>query len=424
MKRRSLLLAAGSSVTGAAVGCAGERPPAEDAVTLTPPVPPSQTAVGVVASASASSESELPGKDWVVGAYLPLTGPDGQFGIETRQGIDLAVERLNAAGGVRGRPLRIALGDDKSSHAEVPKVVRELIERDRAVALLGEIASARSVPGALMSKQKRVPMITPSSTNASVTQVSEYAFRSCFIDEVQGTAAAEFAVSLRKKRKLAIVFGGNDLYSTLLAETFRNAAKAFGATVVVEEKVQDTTIDFTSVVKALKAARPDMIYAPLYYSQMIGLGHAAKQSGIKGEMFLGGDGWTGEQMLLDQLEGAYFTDHWAAGFPTATSKRFVEAHREKYQTAPTSLAAAAYDAVLLLADAMKRARSLRGDELREAIATTRAFPGVTGPITINDARNSDKPITIVQIANKTTRYVDVVGPGADTVRAEAKSAAP
>ncbi len=424
LKRRALLLATGSGVTSATLGCGSKTgEPAREGVDVSVMLPTATAIESARAAASAgSSQAEAAGREWVVGAYLPLTGSDSQFGAETRQGIELALDAINSAGGVRERKLRVVFADDKSAPTEVSKVVRDLIERDHVLALIGEVASARSIAGALIASQKRVPMITPSSTNATVTAAGDYAFRTCFIDEAQGAAAAEFAVRVRKLRKLAMVFAENDVYSTLLAESFRTSVKSFGAKIVVEKKVDDSSLDFAAVVKDLKAAAPYMIYAPLYYRQMLALGREAKRAGIDGSMFLGGDGWSGDQRLLDELEGGYFTDHWAEGFPTAVSKRFVTAYRDRYAAAPTSLAAAGYDATRVLVDAMTRARTLGGEQLREALAATRAFPGVTGPITINDARDSDKPLSVVQIVNKTARYVDVVGPGADVVRAEAKSA--
>jgi branched-chain amino acid transport system substrate-binding protein len=241
--------------------------------------------------------------------------------------------------------IKVLFADDKSSPNDVASKIQELVDRDRVVALIGEIASSRSLVGAMIATKKGVPMISPASTNAQVTRNNGFAFRVCFVDEVQGRMGADFAVNVLKKKKIALAFAEDDLYSQGLASEFEKAAKALGATIVAEQKFSQRETSFARYVKDLKLARPELVYAPLYYQQMLQLGRQAKAEGMGGGMFLGGDGWSGEQALYDELEGAHYTDHWALDLPWPVSRKFVAAYASKFGKPPSSVAATSYDAL-------------------------------------------------------------------------------
>ncbi len=359
---------------------------------------------------------------WPVGAFLSLTGGDAQFGIDTKQGIEILFEEVNAAGGLKGKPLKLIAEDDKSLPNEVTMKVTQLCDRDKVVALLGEVASSRSKPGGIVATQKKVPMITPSSTNAEVTKVGEFVFRVCFLDEFQGRVGAEFCVKTLGKKKIGLMYAENDLYSQGLADEFKKAIKDLGGEIVVEKKFTDAEMSFTTYVKEVKAASPEVIYAPVYYKQMVQIGRQAKAEGLTADMFVGGDGWSGDETLLKEMEGAYFTDHHAPDIPWETSKKFVAAYEAKHKKKPSSLAAMGYDAAAVLADAIKRAKEDTRQGIRDAIADTKNFPGVSGMITINADRNADKPIVVVQIKGGSTVYKAVHGPGAEALLGGAKPA--
>lgn len=368
-------------------------------------------ALGVVSSGVGCSSNNS--NEWVVGAYLSLTGQDAKFGIDTRHGIEIAVEEINAAGGIRGKKMKVLFEDDKGQAQEVTNKVQQLIDRDKVVALLGEVASALSEAAAVIASKKGVPMISPSSTNASVTEGKDFAFRVCFLDQFQGKIGAEFAVKTLGKKKVGIAFAEDDLYSNGLAKEFRDNVKAFGGEVVIEKKFSKKEMNFTTYAKELKDAGVELIYAPIYYSQMVQLGRHAKEEGITGEMWLGGDGWSGDQTLLDELEGAYFTDHHAPDLPWDPSKKFVAAYEAKHGKKPSSLAAMGYDAAAVLGDSIKRAKEDTPKAIRDAIAETKDFPGASGVITIGPDRNAQKPIVVSQIRKGSAHYAAVLGPGAE-----------
>jgi branched-chain amino acid transport system substrate-binding protein len=349
-----------------------------------------------------------------VGAYFSLSGQESTFGIDSREGIEMATDEVNAAGGVKGKKVRVLYEDDKSNAQEASNKVHQLIDRDKVIAILGEVASSRSKAGGLVANNKHIPMITPSSTNVEVTQGREYVFRACFTDDQQGKAAASFAIEKLGKKKVGILYVAQDSYSSGLASSFREVAQKLGAQIVADKGYQKGETNFTTYLNEIKAAEPEIIFVPNYYNDMVPIARQAKAVGIPGTMFLGGDGWDSEDLLkgaATELEGAYLTNHYAPDVPWPNSQKFVKNYREKYHRDPSSLTAQAYDAARLLYDAMTRATGLAPDPIKDAIAATKGFQGATGTINIDANRNAQKPIVIVQIKGGKFTYSSTVPGG-------------
>jgi branched-chain amino acid transport system substrate-binding protein len=366
--------------------------------------------------------------EWKVGAFLSLSGEDTAFGTDTKEGIELAVDEVNKAGGARGKPIKVLYEDDKSQPAEANNKVLQLIDRDKVVAILGEVASSRTRAGGIVANRKHVPLITPSSTHPDITKIGPFVFRVCFTDDEQGQLGAKFAVNKLGKKKVAVLFASDDLYSSGLANEFKTELKKLGGEVVVEKGFLKKETNFTTYLNEIKAAKPDIVYAPIYYNAMTLIARQAKAADIKGDMFLGGDGWDASELLRDagdELEGAFFTNHYAPDMPGENAKAFLAKYKGRYSRDPTSLAAMGYDAARLLADAIGRAKGDTPDALRQAIQDTKGFQGATGTITINADRNADKPIVIVRIKGKKYTYYDAVGSKGEAPAASgAPSAAP
>jgi len=357
--------------------------------------------------ASAGADSN----EWKVGAYLSLSGAETQFGKDTQEGIELALDEVNAKGGVKGKKVRILFEDDKSNPQEASNKVLQLIDRDKVVALLGEVASSRSKIGGIAANKKKIPMITPSSTNPDVTKVGPFVFRVCFTDDVQGQTGARFIKNKLGKNKVALLFASDDLYSSGLASEFTNEAKKIGLEIVIEKSFLKSETNFTTFLNEIKGANPEVIYAPVYYNAMVPIARQAKAAGIPGSMFVGTDGWHADSLVKDagdEIDGAYFTNHFAPDMPAPASQEFVKKYVERFKREPSSLAAQGYDGALLLFDAMGRAKADTPEALRDAIAETKDFQGATGKITINAERNADKPIVIVQIKGKKFTYFDTM----------------
>jgi branched-chain amino acid transport system substrate-binding protein len=364
-------------------------------------------ASALVVSALACGGCQKKSDDITVGAYLSMSGPDSTFGTDTRQGIELAVEEVNAAGGVKGKKVRVLYEDDKSTTAEASQKVRQLIDRDKVVAILGEVASSRSLAGGLIANTSHVPMVTPSSTAVEVTQGRDWVFRTCFTDDQQGEVAARFVKNHLKKTKVGVFYAAQDTYSSGLARSFRDEFKKLGGEVVIDKGYQKGETNFRTYLQELKAANPEMIFVPNYYNEMVLIARQAKEAGIPGSEFMGGDGWDSSNLVEGagaELEGAYFTNHYAPDVPWPNSKKFLDAYRAKNKGDPSSLAAQGYDAARLLFDAIGRAPEVTPDAIRKALADTKGFQGATGTLTIDKNRNANKPIVVVQIKNKKFTY--------------------
>jgi branched-chain amino acid transport system substrate-binding protein len=360
-------------------------------------------AVAAVSTAGCKAKTD----DITVGAYLSLSGSDSTFGTDTKDGIELATQEVNAAGGLKGKKVHVLYEDDKSVPQEAGNKVRQLIDRDSAIAILGEVASSRSMQGGLIANSKHVPMVTPSSTAVEVTKDRDYVFRTCFTDAQQGDVAARFVHDTYKKNKVALFYVAQDNYSSGLAQSFKDSFTKLGGTIAIDKGYQKGETNFTTYLNEIKAAQPDAIFVPVYYNDMVQIARQAKQVGIPGTMFVGGDGWD-SQDLIDgagtELEGAYFTNHYAPDVPWPNSQKFVKAFQTKYGHAPGSLSAQGYDAARLLFDAMGRAADLTPEAVKNALAQTKDFQGATGTLTIDPQHNANKPIVVVQIKDKAFHY--------------------
>ena len=348
----------------------------------------------------------------VVGEYGSMTGSQATFGQSTDKGIKLAVAEQNAKGGVLGRPVNLVLVDDAGKQQEAKSAVIRLIEQDHAVAVLGEVASSLSMAGGAEAQQRGVPMITPSSTNAKVTQIGDMVSRVCFIDSFQGMIDAKFAVEQLKFTTGAVLYNKAQPYSTGLRGDFVRAFTKMGGKVGAQPTYQDGDNDYSSQLTAIKESNPQFVYLPGYYTDVVNIAVQARQMGITCP-FIGSDGWASDQLknAKQALDGCYFSDHYAK----EDQRPEVTAFQTAYKAAnggeePDSMAATGYDAAMLLFDAMARAKSLGGADLAAAINTTKGFKGVTGEITIDAQRNAKKGMVMQVIKDGNYSFFSRVEP--------------
>jgi branched-chain amino acid transport system substrate-binding protein len=189
-----------------------------------------------------------------IGQFASLTGKEASLGQSSNKGTMMAIDDLNAAGGVLGRPLLLVTEDTQSKPGETATVVKKLISRDKVIALLGEVASSRSLEAAPIAQAAKVPMISPASTNPKVTETGAYIFRTCFIDPFQGPVMARFAREHLKAKRVALVVSNSSAYSIGLAKFFRESFVANGGTIVLEQKYSEGDKDFKAQLTAIKAA--------------------------------------------------------------------------------------------------------------------------------------------------------------------------
>ena len=348
-----------------------------------------------------------------VGQFASLTGKEASFGQASRRGVVLAVEELNARGGLLGRPVEFLVEDIQSKSGESATAVKKLLSRDGVVAVLGGNASTNSLEAAPICQQAHVPMIAISSTNPKVTAMGSYIFRVCFIDPFQGAVLAKFARENLHLRRVALLTSVSAPYSVGLSRVFRESFTAGGGEIVAEQKYTEGDKDFRAQLTAIKAHAPDAIAATGYYTEAALICQQARDLGISVPVF-GGDGWESPRLMElggKAVEGTFYSTHYSAESPAPEVQDFIKRFRARYDgETPDAVAALGYDAMMLLADAITRAGTTAGPAVRAALAATKNFPGVTGRTTIDAERNTSKPAIIVTVKNRHIQFVDAVTP--------------
>ncbi len=347
-----------------------------------------------------------------VGYYGDLTGRTSNFGVSTKNGAMMAADEINKAGGINGRQIEILSEDDEGRPEKAATVVTKLIDQDKVVALVGEVASGNSLAAAPKAQAAHVPMISPSSTNPAVTQVGDYIFRVCFIDPFQGEVMAKFAANTLHAKKAAIMLDFNSPYSRGLTEFFESSFTKLGGQVVTKQSYTQGDRDYKGQLTSIRSLNPDVIYVPGYYGEVGVIAKQAKQLGIT-QPLLGGDGWDAPQLWElggDSLNGAFISNHYSVEDPAPAIQKFVSDFKGRYNIVPDALAALGYDAMRVLGDAIKRGGTTNGPKLRDAIAATKDFAGVTGVISINGERNAVKPAVVLKLQDHKYVYQETIKP--------------
>ena len=348
----------------------------------------------------------------LVGVYNSFTGSTATFGISTRKGTEMAAAEINASGGILGKKVRLLLEDDQGKPEEAQTAVTKLITRDRVIAVIGETASSRSLAAAPVCQQNQVPMISPSSTNPKVTQVGNYIFRVCFIDPFQGDVMARFAANSLKLKKVAILRDIKNDYSVGLADIFAQSFVKLGGQISGNESYSEGDTDFSAQLTSLKATKPEAIFVPGYYTEVGLIARQARKLDITVPL-LGGDGWESPKLWEiggQAVNGCYYSNHYSQQDPSPAVQNFISRFKARYNEMPDAVAALAYDSMKLLEDAIRRAGSTEGPKVRDALAASRNFAGVTGNITIDPDRNVIKPAVVLRVQDGKLEFVESIKP--------------
>jgi len=365
--------------------------------------------------------------DIVIGHVASLTGDTATFGVSSNEGLLLALDEINKAGILGGRKIKVITEDDRSLPDEAKTACEKLITRDSAIAIIGEIASSRSIAMAPVAQDNKIPMLSPGSTNPKVTEIGDYVFRACFIDPFQGTAVATFAMAPKPEglglKRFAILYPVNSDYGMGLREFFGNAVKKAGGEIVADEAyTEKQDVDFRGQLTKIKQANPEAIFCSGYYTEAGLIAQQARELGITVPL-MGGDGWDSDQTVKigkSATNNCFFSNHYSADEDRPEVKAFVEAYRGRYKNpdgspkTPDAMAILGYDAMRLMADAITRAGGTDGDKIRAALASTKNFQGASGVITIDDKRNAQKSLVILEIKDGKFDYVASVAPDPQT----------
>jgi branched-chain amino acid transport system substrate-binding protein len=348
-----------------------------------------------------------------IGFFGDLTGPTFNFGLSAKNGVLMAADEINQAGGINGHNLDLVIEDDKGSPEESAQITGKLIERYKVVAIIGAGASGNSLAAAPKAQSAHVPLISPSSTNPAVTQAGDYIFRACFIDAFQGEVMSRFAVNTLKAKRAAIMVDFNSPYSRGLTDFFEFSFTKLGGEMVAKQSYSQGDADYRGQLSVIKAANPDVIYIPGYYGDVAIIAKQARQLGLTMPL-LGGDGWDAPELWElggDALNGSYISNHYSADDPDERIQKFTREYRQRYgNLTPDAHAALAYDALKFFAEAVARAGTTEGPKLREALAETKDFAGVTGIISMDRQRNAVKPAVILKLQDGRYIYQETIQP--------------
>lgn len=365
-------------------------------------------------SGSAAQGAAVDGPEIVVGAVFPMTGAIATYGQESVNGINLALKTLNEKG-IKGKKIKLVVQDNKGEPMESAAAVRKLIEIDKVNAILGSVASSNTLAGAPIAQQAGVPLMTPASTNETVTQTGEYISRSCFTDAFQGVVMAKFAFEGLNKKSAVIIVDNNSDYSRGLASVFRAKFTEMGGKILSNDNdltYSQKDTDFRSLLQKVKRMKPEAIFLPGYYTEVGLMIKQAREMGIN-QPFLGGDGWDSpklQELAGEAINGNYISSHFSAEDSDPRVQQFVSEYEAAYGQKPGAMAALGYDGIMVLADAFLRASSLSRSDIKDAINGTKDFIGITGNITIDENRNAKKSAVVLETKTTGMSFKQKVNP--------------
>jgi branched-chain amino acid transport system substrate-binding protein len=346
----------------------------------------------------------------VIGAYLPMTGNVAAYGQMGWSGTAVA-RKMEPV--VLDRTVDVKLVDTKSEKVDAANAVARLIEKDKVVAIIGEMISGNTIAGGDLAERHHIPMVSPTATNPIVTQGKHYIFRVCFIDPDQGRVAAKLALDQLKAKTAALIYDIAQDYSAALAKYFHEDFTAGGGTIVADIKFKSGDRDFTPQLSRIKATKPDIIYAPIYYTECALVAKQARDMGLNVPI-LAGDGVQAPELIQlggKAVEDVYFTAHFhKAMITTERGRKFMESFEKETGKELDAFSAMAADAYFIIIDAIKRAGSSDPQKIRDALASTKDFQGVTGEITLKPDGNPIKPMVINKVKDGKFEYVTTVKP--------------
>lgn len=345
-----------------------------------------------------------------IGCYLPMTGPAAAMGQMVWEGIQVAYKLKPK---VLGQEVKLVLVDTKSDKIEAANAVSRLIEKDRVKAIIGEVISSDTLAGSPIAERAQVPNISPTATNPLVTQNKKFAFRACFADNLQGKVAARYAKNHLKVKRVAIIIDQAQDYCVGLSLYFMREFKRLGGEIVSLTHIQTGDQDFSGQIAAIKAKKPELIYAPNYYAEDALLARQLKSLGVKVPILTGDGAQVPELITLGgpAVNGMYFTAHFHPDqAATPLAREFMPAYKKEYNKELGAFAALSGDSYFLLLDAISRANSLEGPKIAQALAATKNFPGVSGTITMDKNHNPIKGVVIIKVEKGKFVYQTTIQP--------------
>lgn len=370
-------------------------------------------------SNAASSNSSAAAAETVkVGLNYELSGNVATYGQGLTNGIELAVEEINKNGGVLGKQIELVKVDNKSDNAEAANVSTRLATRDKVVAILGAATSGNTKAASPAAMQNKIPLISGSATADDVTvdsngKVREYVFKISFSDSFQGVTMANFAFNDLALKNAAVLIDNTSDYSKGLAESFKKTYAALGGNLLTEEAYQAKDTDYKAVLTKIKALNPDVLFVPGYYEEVGLIVKQARELGLNVPI-LGGDGYDSPKLVeiagAGTLNKVYYSNHYSSMDNSPEVVKFQEAFNAKYGKVTDAFNALGYDLGYFLADAIKRAGAADPVKIKDALASTKDFKGITGTLSIDANHNPVKAVTILEVKDGKPTFLKKLEP--------------
>ncbi|MGF0039362.1 ABC transporter substrate-binding protein [Peptoniphilaceae bacterium SGI.131] len=335
-----------------------------------------------------------------IGSMGPLTGGAAVYGVSSTNGAKLAVEEINAQGGINGKKIEYILHDDKNDTNEAIHIY-DLLAEEKVVAILGAITSAPSEAVAARAKEDNLLMITPSGTQFGITSNRPNVFRVCYTDPFQGQILAQYA-SESGKKTVALMKNTSSEYSSGVYEAFKEKAKELGLEIVAEESYGNADKDFRVQLTNIAAKKPEILLVPDYYEVNALILSQAREIGIDA-LILGPDGWDGIVTQVEKsnqalLENVVFANHYSIDDKSEKIQNFLKNYREKFNEEPTAFSALAYDGIYMIKSAIENAKSTDKQAVIDAMKAIN-YEGITGKLSFDENNNPIKEVSMIKIEN-------------------------
>ncbi len=334
-----------------------------------------------------------------IGGIFPLSGDVAVYGVEAKNGIELAISEINAKGGVNGKQVVLISEDDEGSPEKTVNAFKKLTSKDKVKIVIGSLTSGCTAAITTLAQNQKILLIAPAATMESITDAGNYVFRACFIDPFQGTVGGKFAAEILDSKRAAVLYDTDNDYSVGLYENFKKSFVANGGSMVAEESYTTGDVDFNAQITKIKSANPDVVYLPDYYATVSLIAKQLRAQDIHTPI-VGADGWGGlVDNAGDEVLNGFYSDHYAADSTDDIVVSFVNAYKDRYKSTPVSFAALGYDCVYILKDAMERAGSEEASIVRNEVEKTNGAY-VTGQLTFDAKRNPIKSAVMMEIVKQ------------------------
>lgn len=361
---------------------------------------------------SASNGGNNGGDVIKIGAIGPLSGAASTYGVSVKEGAQLLEKEVNDAGGISGKKIKFVFEDDQADPNSSMQAFNKLVDDEKVCAILGPVTSGATLAVAPNATSKQIPMITPTATEPTITNVGgDYMFRGCFVDSFQGETLAKYATEKLGKKTAAVLYNAGSDYSKGIADSFKSKFEGAGGQVGEFLTYNDKDTDFKAQLTKIKSLNPDVVVLPDYYNVVGLIAKQAREMGITSQ-FLGGDGWESEELTKiggDAVNGALYINHYYSGDTDSAVKTFVESYKKEYNKEPDAFAALGYDTSKILVKAIEKAGKTDGAAIKDALAGME-MDSVTGHIKFGSDRSAIKSATIIKVDGNNKVLADKVNP--------------